>query len=90
MFTALIEKPFQADDLLKMMQNDTLANDSLLPATGLPYHKEKALSSICIRTEGYGTRCSTIIIKDYYGAMRFAEQSYAVGGRGASLVGFVL
>jgi uncharacterized protein with NRDE domain len=90
MFTALIEKPFQTDDLLKMMQNNTLANDSLLPATGLPYHKEKALSSICIRTEGYGTRCSTIIIKDYYGAMRFAEQSYAVGGREAGLVDFEL
>jgi uncharacterized protein with NRDE domain len=38
-----------------------LAADNDLPNTGLPFEKEKYLSSIFIQLPGYGTRSSTFV-----------------------------
>lgn len=90
MLEETIKSDFTHADLLQMMRNDTLAPDLKLPETGLSLEKEKALSAVCIRTEGYGTCCSTVITKDNNGLLAFTEDSYAVGNREAGVQDFTL
>lgn len=53
-----------SEDLLEMMYDDTKAKDSLLPKTGVSLAWERVLSPLFIQTENYGTRCSTLLIKN--------------------------
>ncbi len=80
-FGQLIEKPFEINDLLELMQDTETADDRDLPETGLDYEREKALSAMCIRTSDYGTCCSTAMTIDYDGNVQFLEKSYPVGDR---------
>lgn len=50
-----------------------------LPKTGLTEKMEKAVSPIFIRTENYGTRCSTIVSMDSHSNISFAERTYTPG-----------
>jgi len=52
------------DRLFKVLSDQTLADDSLLPETGLPYEAEKALSSIFVSYENYGTVSQQVILYD--------------------------
>ncbi|NNE69886.1 MAG: NRDE family protein [Rhodothermales bacterium] len=52
------------------------APDSRLPQTGVPLELERALSSSFIRTGGYGTRCSTVVLISADGTCHFLERSY--------------
>lgn len=59
---AFIEAGDLSDEsLFGILADETLAPDDELPATGIPYEAEKAISSAFIKTEGYGTRCSTVL-----------------------------
>ncbi len=49
------------ENLFGILADETLAPDDELPATGIPYEAEKAISATFIKTEGYGTRCSTVL-----------------------------
>ena len=80
-FDQVIKSEFSHESLLNILQDDVLAQDDQLPDTGIPYEWEKAISSICIRKDGYGTCCSTIITIDKAGKVEFTEQSYPVGAR---------
>ncbi len=80
-FSQTIKEAFEADDLLGVLEDDAQAPDELLPSTGIPYEWEKAISSICIKTENYGTCCSTIITVDHSNCVRFTERSFPVGNR---------
>lgn len=84
----LIQKKFDLNDLVEMMQDDQKASDDALPETGLDYEREKALSAMCIRTSEYGTCCSTAIRIDYEGNVEFMEKSYPVGDRTDQTVSF--
>jgi len=81
LFSTLIQQEFTMDQLIEMMQQTDLADDSKLPETGLDYDREKALSAMCIRTPDYGTCCSTAVTIDYDGNVEFIERSYPVGDR---------
>jgi uncharacterized protein with NRDE domain len=50
--------------VFEILYDDQVAADSLLPDTGLTLERERALSSMFIKTEGYGSRCSTVILID--------------------------
>ncbi len=50
-----------------------------LPETGLPEDLEKAVSSVFIQTENYGTRCSSVIYMDTNGEITFVERSFKPG-----------
>ncbi len=64
-FTTLVENGgFASADLFNILADVTLADDDELPATGVPYEAEKAISAIFIKTPGYGTRCSTVLTFD--------------------------
>ncbi len=67
--------------LFDLLMDDATAPDDLLPDTGLPNDLERAVSSIFIRTPGYGTRCSTVILVGQEGRVRFEERSWPEGRR---------
>jgi uncharacterized protein with NRDE domain len=59
-----------------LLGDGTPAPDHTLPDTGIGPVWERALSSIMIQTEGYGTRCSSVILVDAMGKARFVERTY--------------
>ena len=73
------EKKWKKENLLKFLLDETQAKENNLPSTGLSYDMEKALSSRFIRTENYGTRCSTFLAIDKNGKTEFHEQTYQSG-----------
>lgn len=68
--------PFSAKDLFEVLYNDELADDPSLPDTGVGLERERALSSMFIKSPGYGTRCSTVILVNYDDEVLFAERVY--------------
>jgi uncharacterized protein with NRDE domain len=64
------------EDLFNLLYNEERAEDSLLPDTGIGLERERALSSMFIKTEGYGTRCSTVILINRYNEVLFSERVY--------------
>ncbi len=50
-----------------------------MPDTGVGVERERALSSIFIRTADYGTRSSTALTIDTEGEVRFAERTFVDG-----------
>ncbi len=67
------------EELFDLMINPDLAKDQDLPQTGLPLEKERAISSMFINIEGYGTRCTTLIMVDKHGKVDFTERQYENG-----------
>ncbi|MBV6646878.1 MAG: NRDE family protein [Cyclobacteriaceae bacterium] len=80
-FEKVIASSFTEKDLYSILLDSEKAVDNQLPDTGVPPEWEKELSAICIRTENYGTCCSTIIMIDQDKNVIFSEKSYPVGNR---------
>lgn len=59
-----IGRGISAEAFFQFLMDDTLADDTDLPDTGIGYEREKALSSVFIKTPDYGTRCSTVLTFD--------------------------
>ncbi len=74
-----VDEPL-GDDLFALLRDPVPAPDQELPDTGLDLLRERALSSAFIATEGYGTRCSTVVMVRNDGEVRFAERTYAPQG----------
>lgn len=55
------------------------APDDLLPNTGVPQELERALSSIFIETDRYGTRASTILLVTHDNDVTFIERTFERG-----------
>ena len=64
------------EQVLNIMQNEEQAPDVQLPDTGIGMERERALSSMFIKTAGYGTRCSTVILIKNSGETIFVERTY--------------
>ena len=73
-----MDKPVDEEDLFRMLRDDEPAPKETLPNTGIGKELEEKLSSIFIKTPDYGTRCSTIIIIDSAGKVRFIERTFPV------------
>jgi uncharacterized protein with NRDE domain len=69
--------------LRKILEDPTLAADNTLPATGLSYESEKALSASFIKMPLYGTRTSTVITINRQ-TIEFSEQNYLADSSPAS------
>lgn len=65
--------------LFDLLTDEATAPAGQLPDTGLDQAMERALSSIFIRTPGYGTRCSTVVLVDHHGQVHFQERSWPDG-----------
>ncbi|MAA75640.1 MAG: hypothetical protein CMN28_13145 [Salinisphaeraceae bacterium] len=68
----------QADtqELLTLLADRRPAPDEALPDTGVGLPAEQVLSPIFVKTPDYGTRASTVILKDIDGGVRFIEVRY--------------
>lgn len=64
------------EQLLDKLYDGTVAADGTLPDTGIGLARERALSSMFIKTAGYGSRCSTALLVDYHNEVVFAERTY--------------
>jgi len=67
---------FSREELFELLKNDAKAVDEELPDTGIPYEWEKTVSAIFIKSQNYGTRCSTILLIDYEGKVEFTERRF--------------
>jgi uncharacterized protein with NRDE domain len=70
----LIEK------LLAALSDRSIADERLLPSTGISKDWEKALSAAFIGAPGYGTRASTVLLVDTEGEVHFRERSFGESG----------
>lgn len=67
------------ESLFEILANERQAADNALPETGLSLELERAVSSIFIRTDNYGTRASTVLLIDNYGNTTFTERLFKPG-----------
>jgi uncharacterized protein with NRDE domain len=70
------QEDIDKEELFEILKNSEKAPDHKLPSTGMSKELEKAVSSIFIRTENYGTLCSSILLVDYEGNADFTERRY--------------
>lgn len=73
------EDNLNRDALFNILADEQKAADSQLPETGLSKEMEKAVSSIFISTDEYGTRCSSLLFIDNEGNIEFTERRYIAG-----------
>lgn len=78
-FQMMIDKnEVDPDALLDLMYNDKVASDQELPDTGVGLEKERVLSSMFIKSPGYGSRSSTVVLMDKKNNVVFVERNYDV------------
>jgi uncharacterized protein with NRDE domain len=66
----------EVETFFKVLYDEDVAPDNTLPNTGLPLEHERALSSMFIKTNGYGSRCTTVIMVDRANNVFFSERVY--------------
>jgi len=66
--------------LLATLRDDESAADDELPDTGVGLAAERMLSPIFIDGGGYGTRCSSVVLRDRAGRLTFVERRYDACG----------
>ncbi|HCZ34876.1 MAG TPA: hypothetical protein DHV26_03010 [Cytophagales bacterium] len=87
-FAKFIEYDFLPEDLFRMLYDEQRAEDQTLPDTGIGLDRERALSSMFIKTKGYGTRCSTVLLIDKEDRVQYYERSYDLETFGYSTRGY--
>lgn len=88
-FSMALNGSLKQEELFELLTDQSKPRDEKLPETGIPLEWERAISSVFIKTEGYGTCCSTIL-KIGTGKMEFAEKTYEVGDRKTGLREFAI
>ncbi|MBN2283158.1 MAG: NRDE family protein [Deltaproteobacteria bacterium] len=64
------------EDIFHILADRSKPADADLPDTGVGLVWERILSSVFVRTEGYGTRSSTVIFVEHGGNVRFIERVF--------------
>lgn len=64
------------EELFELLYDEQQAPDDALPDTGVGLERERALSSMFIKSPNYGSRCSTVILVDRQNHVHFAERVY--------------
>lgn len=78
---ALAKQLHANDDTLFALLRDTYQpSDNELPDTGVGIELERRVAPLFIRSEEYGTRCSSIVRLDANGAWQMVEQSWGPDG----------
>ncbi|MEF8733801.1 MAG: NRDE family protein [Candidatus Accumulibacter meliphilus] len=75
---ALAELPKHAA-FFDLLADQEIVADSHLPETGVPLAWERILSSIFVRSEDYGTRASTLLVRHRDGLTTLIERSFGAG-----------
>jgi uncharacterized protein with NRDE domain len=89
---AALERGPDKDALFEMLRGSAPAPDSELPKTGVPIEVERKLSSpfVAMPEVGYGTRCSTVVIRRPSGETQFEERTWSERGELAGVVSVIL
>lgn len=72
----LKSESLSTDQLFPVLSDDVIAADDALPDTGVGLERERMLSAMFIKSPGYGTRCSTIILVDRHDHVQFSERVF--------------
>lgn len=72
-------KEIDKEAVFKLLADENTAPETDLPDTGLSKEMERAVSPIFIKTEQYGTRCSTVLLIGREGNIDFTERSFEPG-----------
>ncbi len=72
----LLNDPVNSEEIIKIMQNETKAQEHFLPDTGISTDLEKQLSPLFISMKEYGTRCTTVMIVRADKNVSFLEITY--------------
>lgn len=64
------------EELFESLFDDFKAPDQELPETGVGIEMERMLSPMFIKSEQYGTRCSTLLLADHENNVTFLERTY--------------
>lgn len=73
------DESISEEALFDLLADDQEAPDSELPSTGIPKEIERKVSPIFIKSEDYGTRCSTVLLIDNEGQVTFTERRFKPG-----------
>lgn len=76
MKSVLADPEIDPAKLFEVLFDDQVAADNTLPDTGIGLERERALSAMFIKSPGYGTRCSTVVLIDKNDNVYFAERVY--------------
>ncbi len=89
---AALERGPNKDALFEMLRDTAPAIAAELPKTGVPLDVERKLSSpfVAMPEVGYGTRCSTVVIRRDTGAVEFEERTWTARGELAGVVSVIL
>ena len=63
-----------------LLADDATVDDENLPKTGVPLDWERRLSAIFVKSENYGTRASTVLLRDRHGRIDLHERTFGPGG----------
>jgi uncharacterized protein with NRDE domain len=69
-------EPLRSESIFSLLADKKPAEDNLLPDTGVGLELERILSPIFVKTEGYGTRCSTLVLLNNHNEVNFIEKTY--------------
>ncbi len=72
----------EAEDLLPLLTDRTIAEDHRLPDTGVGIEKERMLSPAFITSPDYGTRSSSVLTISIKGVVQFTEVTWPADGSG--------
>lgn len=68
--------PIEPERLLDVMYDDAVAPEAELPDTGIGPELERRLSSMFIKSQGYGSRSTTVVLVDRTYHVQFVERVY--------------
>lgn len=76
----IIQQPSISETaLFDLLSDDVEAPENQLPDTGIPKEVERMISPVFIKSENYGTRCSTILLIDRNNKVTFKERRFKAG-----------
>jgi len=75
----LQQDEIHAFEVIDILKNSTTAKDEELPDTGVGLELERMLSPIFIKSEKYGTRCSSVVMVDNNNNVKFVEKFFFDG-----------
>lgn len=73
------EDAVEMNTLISLLANAEIAQDEVLPNTGVGIHLERSLSAQFVKLPNYGTRCSTAIVFKNNREIDFLERTYENG-----------
>ena len=73
---AINKNQFNEERLMKILDDKSFVEDENLPETGVGIELERVLSSVFIKTDKYGTRCSTVLLVDKNNNVKFIERTF--------------